>query len=239
MDGRRPLGILDVNTHVRTPDQEFEYDRWYQDVHFADVTEPGIFVQASMFHNASSPPAPGEGRFLAFYECMWSDLETASRAFSRAVATLWQEQRIHAGTAGRLFGIYRPHEWLARPERRPRSQSLLAEHLDCTDPARAPALLEWYARKRLPAALELGLHHTASISERLYGAQGFDRLARDPAPAAAVDEDADQPRFLALYESDRGDPRWLARQLERRLAHDPLPDFARVRLASSFYRASP
>jgi hypothetical protein len=239
MDGRRPLGIMYVNTHVLAPDQEVEYDRWYQDVHFADVTAPGIFVQASMFHNASSPPPPDEGRFLAFYECMWSDLEAASRAFSRHVETLWQERRIHAGTAGRLFGIYRPHEWLARPERRPRSQSLLAEHLDCADPARAPALLEWYARKRLPAALELGLHHTVSISERVYGGRGFGRLARDPRPGDPGDPDPEQPRFLALYESDRGDPRWLARELERQLAHDPLPDFARLRRASTFYRARP
>ncbi len=237
MDGRRPLGIMVVNTHVRFPDQEAEYDRWYQDVHFADVTGPGIFVEPCMFHNASSPPAPGEGRFLAFYECYREDLEAASRAFALHVATLWSEERIHAGTAGRLFGIYRPRAWLSRAERRPRSQSLLAEHVDCAEPGQGEALLEWYARARLPAVLELGLHHTASLSELLYGAQAFHRLADEPAREAGLD--ADQPRFLALYESDRGDPRWLAAELSRRLAAAPPPACVRLRPASSFFRASP
>ena len=66
MDGRKPTGILYVNTHVADPTIEIEYDRWYHDVHFPDVTEPGIFVEAMMFHNASVPPAENEGKFLAF-----------------------------------------------------------------------------------------------------------------------------------------------------------------------------
>ncbi|MCH8283503.1 MAG: hypothetical protein IIC20_02885, partial [Chloroflexi bacterium] len=71
MDGRRPVGIMYTNTNVDDPAKETEYNQWYHDVHFPDVTEPGIFVNATMFHNVFSPPRPGEGKFLAFYECYW------------------------------------------------------------------------------------------------------------------------------------------------------------------------
>ena len=56
MDGRRPAGIMYVNTHIDDARHEAEYHNWYRDVHFPDVTQPGIFVNAAMFHNASTPP---------------------------------------------------------------------------------------------------------------------------------------------------------------------------------------
>ena len=64
MDGRRPTAIMYVNTDVDQPWKQDEYQRWYRDVHFPDVTEPGIFVQPEMFHNAVSPIPAGEGKFL-------------------------------------------------------------------------------------------------------------------------------------------------------------------------------
>ena len=106
MDGRKPTGILYVNTHVADPTMEIEYDRWYHDVHFPDVTEPGIFVEATMFHNASVPPAENEGKFLAFYETYWKDVEAATTAFKEHVDVLMDEDRIHAGTVAKSFGIY-------------------------------------------------------------------------------------------------------------------------------------
>ncbi len=106
MDGRRPTGILYVNTHVDDPTMESEYDRWYHDVHFPDVTEPGVFVNATMFHNANDPPAEGEGKFLAFYETHWKDVEVATAAFKEHVDVLMRNELIHAGTVSKSFGIY-------------------------------------------------------------------------------------------------------------------------------------
>ena len=102
MDGRRPTGVMYVNTHVDDPNKEIEYDAWYRNVHFPDVTEPGMFVNATMFHNANVPPATGEGKFLAFYETYWEDVGAATDAFRGWVDVLGRESRIHAGTLERL-----------------------------------------------------------------------------------------------------------------------------------------
>ena len=65
MDGRSPRGILYVNTGVEPPENAAEFEDWYHNVHFPDVTEPGILVNPVFFHNARVPPQGGEGRFLA------------------------------------------------------------------------------------------------------------------------------------------------------------------------------
>ncbi len=225
MDGRKPTGILYVNTHVEDPTMEIEYDRWYHDVHFSDVTEPGIFVDATMFHNAKVPPGDGEGRFLAFYETSWKDVEAATAAFEEHVDVLVRENRIHAGTVGKSFGIYEQLKIVFSTERRKRSQSVLAVHVDCADDSKLGELREWYTAKHVNEVVELGLYHTGSFNERV----------RSGAFAEAT---GDQRRFLALYESDIGDPRHLAGRLAEAFP-DVLPDYVRVRFASNFYRVSP
>ncbi len=225
MDGRKPTGILYVNTHVADPTMEIEYDRWYHDVHFPDVTEPGIFVEATMFHNASVPPAENEGKFLAFYETYWKDVEGATTALKENVDVLMREDRIHAGTVRRSFGIYEQLKIVFSTERRKRSQSVLAVHIDCTDDSKADELREWYVAKHVPEVVELGIYHTGSFNE----------LVRSDAFAEPT---ADQPRFLALYESDFGDPRQLASRLVETFP-DALPGCVKFRFVSNFYRASP
>jgi hypothetical protein len=225
MDGRKPTGILYVNTHVDDPAKEIEYDRWYHDVHFPDVTEPGIFVDATMFHNVNVPPAEGEGKFLAFYETYWKDVEAATSAFKDHVDVLVRENRIHAGTVGRSFGIYEQLRIVFSTDRRKRSQSVLAVHIDCTDDSKADELREWYTAKHVPEVVALGIYHTGSFNE----------LVRTDAFAEPT---ANQPRFLALYESDIGDPSFLASQLVKAFP-DVLPDYVQYRYASNFYRASP
>ena len=225
MDGRKPTGILYVNTHVDDPTSEIEYDRWYHDVHFSEVTEPGIFVDATMFHNANTPPAEGEGKFLAFYETCWSDVEAATAAFKEHVDVLVREERIHAATVGKRFGVYQQRKIVFGSPRRRRSQSVLAVHVDCADASQVDELREWYTTKHLPEVVALGLYHTGSFNERVLS-------------DAFAEPTADQPRFLALYESDLGDPRALADQLAEAFPGD-LPDCVQFRFSSSFYRVSP
>ncbi len=76
-----------------------------------------------------------------------------------------------------------------------------------------------------PEVVELGIYHTGSFNE----------LVRSDAFAEPT---ADQPRFLALYESDFGDPRQLASRLVETFP-DALPGCVQFRFVSNFYRASP
>lgn len=225
MDGRRPSAIMYVNTDVDQPWKEEEYHRWYRDVHFADVTEPGIFVHAEMFHNARSPIPAGEGRFLAFYETTWDDVPGAVGAFKRWVDLLFAEQRVHAGTVNRRFVILRQLGIHFATARRRRSQSVIAVHLDAV-PGRERELREWYLRTHVPETVELGICHTGSLNERI-----------EPDAFAEVVQ-PDQSRFMALYESDFGDPTALAAQLAARLPPDRLPPFVQLRGASFFYRSA-
>ncbi|MCH2169571.1 DUF4286 family protein [Myxococcota bacterium] len=226
MDGRQPTGVMYVNTHVNDSSKEDEYDLWYRQVHFRDVTEPGIFVDATMFHNANRPPADGEGKFLAFYETFWDDVDAATEVFKKHVDQLARERQIHAGTVGVTFGIYKRVALEFSGQRRPFSQSVCAFLFDATDSADAEALGRHYAEHCLGDAMGTGLFHTGSLHERV----------RSDAFADAAGE---QPRFLALYESDLGDPRALASILGEKLGVGALPKEASLRLASSFYRAAP
>jgi hypothetical protein len=224
MDGRRPTAIMYVNTDVDQPWKQDEYHRWYRDVHFPDVTEPGIFVHAEMFHNARSPIPAGEGRFLAFYETSWDDVPAAAAAFKRWVDVLFAERRIHAGTVNRRFVILRQLGVQFATQRRRRSQSLIAVHVDAAA-GRERELREWYLRTHIPALLELGICHTGSLNERI-----------EPDAFAEVVQ-PDQPRFLALYESDFGDPAALADMLAEKLPADQTPGFVQIRGASFFHRS--
>lgn len=227
MDGRRPTGIMIANTDVDDPAKEDEYHRWYRDVHFPDLVEGGIFVNAQMFHNAQSPRPEEVGKFGAFYECYWDDVHAAALAFSKTVEMLFAEHRIHAGTVHRFFAIYRTLGIHFATRRRRFTQSLIAVHIDAGDPSQTEELREWYVRKHVPETVEVGLCHTGSFHERV-----------DAEPFANVVA-SDQPRFLALYESDIGDPVAIAGMLAEHHPPERLPDFAKLRSASMFHRSGP
>ncbi len=227
MDGRRPVGIMYTNTNVDDPAKEIEYNQWYHDVHFPDVTEPGIFVNATMFHNVFSPPRPGEGKFLAFYECYWQDLDGAYAEFTKTVAKLRTEHRIHAGTARAFYGVYRQLTIVSSTDRRKRTQSLLAVRIDAQEPSKEADVKRWYTETHVPEVVELGLYHTGSFGELITG-EPFRSMA-----------DPGQPRFLAVYESDIGDPQWLAGEVGRRFSSPGVPDYVQIDGASMFYRVSP
>ena len=223
MDGRRPTGILYVNTDVDAEAKQAEYDRWYHGVHFPDVTEPGIFVNALMLHQARVPTPPGEGRFLAFYETYWADVAAATARFAQHVEVWVKEGRIHPGTVSRRFGAYRQLALELATERRRRTQSLVALHVDAAH-ALSGELEGWWSGRHAAAVLRAGHFHGASLNELVQG-EAFREVTGDQAP------------FLMLYESDFGDP--FALESEVLAALGALPTGASPRGASSFYRASP
>ncbi len=226
MDGRRPTGIMYVNTDADAPHKRDEYHRWYLDVHFGDVTRPEIFVNALMFRNAQDPLPDGELPFLAMYETFWADVEQAITSFQNHVDGMFASQLIHAGTVGGMFAIYRQHGIFFATERRRRTQSLIAVHIDAVD-GREEELRRWYVDTHVPETVNLGICHTGSFSERV-GDGSFSDATRP-----------DQPRFLAMYESDIGDPVALGGMLAEKLPPDSLPEFVQLRSASFFYRTSP
>jgi len=213
-------------TDVDLPAKRDEYHRWYLEVHFPDLIEPGQFANPTMFLNAGDPVPEGDGYFLAMYETHHADLEATAVEFKKLVDQLFAESRIHAGTIGRMFAIYRQlGVHLAGPERRRRTQSLIAVHIDAEAGAE-DELRRWYREQHVPEVVETGLVHTGSINELIGGDAFADAM------------EPDQPRFLAQYESDIGDPAALAGMLAEKHPADAMPEFVKLRRVGLYYRGS-
>ncbi|MBM4405170.1 MAG: hypothetical protein FJ039_03170 [Chloroflexi bacterium] len=227
MDGRRPTGLMYTNTDVSDPAKAAEYNNWYQAVHFPDVCQPGIFVNATMFHNTNPRPSHSEGQFLAMYETFWPDPDAAYREFTKTVAKLRAEKRIHAGTRKAYFAIYTLLSTVFSTERRKRTQSLMCILLDSSDPGKTGELKRLYLEERMPRVVNLGLFHTGSFGEIITG---------EPFRSTM---DKNSPRFLLFYESDIGDPVFLRDEVAKAIPPETLPLFAAIRRVSTFYRASP
>jgi len=211
-----------VNSDVDAPHKRAEYHRWYVDVHFPEVTAPGIFGDARMFRNAREPLPEGELPFLALYETARPDVEQAAVDFERHVESLFADRRIHPGTVGGLFAIYRClalHASAASPH----AHSLVAVHLDAAE-GQEEALRAWGAARAGPESEVFALCQTAAFLERTRG-EGFVRATQP-----------DQPRFLLVLESDRGDPVGLASRLVGKLDLADAGGLALPRGAACFSR---
>ena len=222
MAGRELTGLMYVNTDVDAVHKRDEYQRWYLDVHFPEVTAPGIFTRPRMFRNSREPLPGGERSFLALYETDWPDVEAAAEAADRHTQHLFAERRIHPGTRGGLFAIYRR---IALGGELRRAHSLVAVHVDAAEGG-DEALRRW------------GASCVASDSPALELCQRGAWFERIESGAFAAATRSDQPRFLLLFESDRGDPGWLAERLAETLALAKSPG-AVLHSVSSFHRASP
>jgi hypothetical protein len=76
-----PKGILLVETHPVTPEQEAAYHEWYDKTHLAEIVALDGFVSARRF-----APVGEDGRFVAIYEIEADDLEVAAANLSEAAA---------------------------------------------------------------------------------------------------------------------------------------------------------
>lgn len=224
MDGRQPSGFMYTNTNVSDHAKHDEYNKWYQAVHFPDVTEPGIFVNPLMFHNAKAELGSYEGRFLAFYETYWQDVNAAYAEFSKTVKTLRSELRIHASTMKRFFGVYNSVATIFGTERRRRSQSLLAIRLSCSDKSKVSDLKQWYTETQLPDFVAEGIFHTGTFGEMI-----------DGEPYVSL-QDKTTFKWIVLYESDIGDPQAIVEEINRRSSHSDHPPYVDAETRSIFYR---
>ena len=65
--------VFVVMTNVQTPEQEADFNEWYDTVHLADVLQtPGV-VKATRYRLAAGRPKEGRGQYLALYEVETAD----------------------------------------------------------------------------------------------------------------------------------------------------------------------
>jgi hypothetical protein len=65
-----PRGIIYLETMPVSPDREWDYHKWYNDVHLAEIVSVDGIVSARRF-----APTDGKGPFIAIYELDCDDLD--------------------------------------------------------------------------------------------------------------------------------------------------------------------
>ena len=75
MEGRYPNGLLLAITNCNDASKRDEFARWYNHIHFPDVTASGIFKHPIRFAN-TNPDSP-RGQYAAHYETDYEDAVNA------------------------------------------------------------------------------------------------------------------------------------------------------------------
>ena len=88
---RPTRGILLVLSHCKDPAREAEFNRWYEDIHVADILETGVFHTAYRYE--SLDPQATQAKYLALYETEQSDPAKVREAMSKARAEADWEKR--------------------------------------------------------------------------------------------------------------------------------------------------
>ncbi len=186
MEGRYPNGLMFAMTSCKDPAREQEFNDWYNHIHLPDVTAPGIYSHATRFANTGTNVKPGEGGYIALYETNWEDLPKAAAIERQALDIVRAEGRVTplidnvlVSTFKRLGGEFHSSSRLAR--------GILAVLSNCTDAIREDEFNNWYNDIHIPDILDTRLYHTAYRFE-----------SQDP--------QATRGKYLALYETDHGDP---------------------------------
>jgi len=108
----RPVrGILLVLSNCKDPAREAEFNRWYEDIHVADILETGAFQTAYRYE--SLDPQATQAKYLALYETEQSDPAKAREALGKARAD-WEKRGrlsdtievVASLTARRLWPLY-------------------------------------------------------------------------------------------------------------------------------------
>jgi hypothetical protein len=81
---RPTRGILLVLSHCKDPARAAEFNRWYEDIHVADILETGAFHTAYRYE--SLDPQATQATYLALYETEQSNPAKAREAMSKARA---------------------------------------------------------------------------------------------------------------------------------------------------------
>ena len=86
---RPTRGILLVLSNCKDPAREAEFNRWYEDIHVADILETGAFHTAYRYE--SLDPQATQAKYLALYETEQSDPAKAREALGKARAD-WEKR---------------------------------------------------------------------------------------------------------------------------------------------------
>jgi hypothetical protein len=88
---RPARSILLVLSNCKDPTREVEFNRWYEDIHVADILETGVFHTAYRYE--SLDPQATQATYLALYETGQSDPAQVQEAMRKARAEANWEKR--------------------------------------------------------------------------------------------------------------------------------------------------
>ncbi|MCL0102245.1 hypothetical protein M1O29_04090, partial [Dehalococcoidia bacterium] len=77
MEGRFPTGIFIVFSRCNDPAKERDLNLWYNNIHIPDVTQKGIFGNATRYLNPRSKGTDSDPNWFAVYETDRGDIERA------------------------------------------------------------------------------------------------------------------------------------------------------------------
>jgi hypothetical protein len=184
MEGRYPNGLLLAITNCNDASKGDEFVRWYNHIHFPDVTASGIFKHPIRFAN-TDPDSP-RGQYAATYETDYEDAAIALADNREASAKL----RPDGGRGSELIesvfvDVFKRTGGEFSTSVRP-TRGILLVLSNCTDPSREEEFNRWYEDVHFPDILNVGQFHTAYRYENV-----------NPESSA---------KYLAIYETDNADP---------------------------------
>ena len=191
MEGRYPTGLIFALSNCTDPEQEAEFNRWYNHMHLPDASAAGIFVNPMRLANAD--PKPGEPGYLAIGETTWPDVSAAWEAQQKQSTSRRSPERRSPLLDVQLVGLFKRLGGQFRSAIRPVTGNLVVL-LDCDDPSREGEFNRWYNDIHIPDILDTALYHTAYRykSLNLEGSRG---------------------KYLNLFETDQADPGQALREL--------------------------
>lgn len=187
MEGRVPKGgLLAVFVNCSDPSKEAEMNAWYNTVHAPDVTRPGVFTDFTRFVNPTAKGTTEDPRYLAIYETGWGNVAEAAERFraGREGLRRWSaESRLHPALSLAKVSFFKSHgsKPVCPPGRRTRG--ILVVMTDCSDPARTEEFDRWYDEVHIPEVIGTGCYWSAMRYR-------------------SIDPPSQDPRYLALYETE-------------------------------------
>ena len=184
MEGRYPNGLLLALTNCNDASKGDEYARWYNHIHFPDITAPGIFRHPIRFANtdAHSP----HGQFAATYETDYEDAANAWTNNREAAAKLRPDGGRTSDVVEPVFvDVFKRTGGEFSTSVRP-TRGILLVLSNCKDSSREEEFNRWYEDIHFPDILSVGQFHTAYRYEN-----------------ANPESNA---KYLAIYETDNADP---------------------------------
>ncbi len=186
MEGRRPNGLAVVLVNCSDPDQEVDFDRWYNEVHLPDVCDPGVFPRATRFENPQAQGGENQPRHIAIYETDRDDPGAAWDDNRENTMSLRDQGRIHPTLKAVFVGVYKrwggPNILSGR-----QTTGILVVLNGPSDLAREDEFNAWYDEVHIPDVVSTGAYHSA-------------------VRYVNTNKDTGQPKYLAIYETDASEP---------------------------------